>query len=436
MLAAVLLAALPIWLSPLLAVPFAAAVSAVKADRIFPARMRDPVRRLAWLSVYATLPAGVVGLGLAVGRGVVPNESYFQFMLGVYDAAEWYDGQPWAQPVVLAPLTLLVGVLSIALRRPEVIARLGYTLGLVGKLSLGLYVLSLFTLIAPGPFVLQLGQTTDELRDRLAKLLHDQQTEGTFYLATQVVAGTLSDPTTRSQFSEIVRSTAQVRQRLGCPPDSFSSCWPAPGAEMFKRAMPHPGPRVPDPPLPATRDLRALHQDLSEAEAEVGVIKEREKATQDTIDATVAAMTDLLPFGKLANAIAGELWEALIDRYGSRLAEKANALVGVATDRLEMVASQSTGDITGMVRQTVIAVGTAAATLGPLALLPGPDPDAKSVANWDEALTKVRAELEPGKSLYDELQRRAADAGYHVPGTSRPPRPPEPGIIHPEPRMR
>jgi hypothetical protein len=432
-----LLTALAVWLSPLLAVPLAAAVAA-KVGRLLPKSVRDPAQPLAWLTVYVTLPAGIVGLALALGRDVVPTEFYFRFMLEVYDVAEWSDRQLWMQPIMLGPLAMVVGVLSIAFRRPEVIARLGRGLGLLSKLSLALYVLSLFTLVSSGPFKLQLGQTTDELRDRLAAALREQQTAGEFYLATRIVAATLSDgdPTIQSQFAEIVRDTAEVRRRLGCSSTSNVSCWPAPDAAMFERAMPRQDQArfTADPPMPATTDLRVLRRHLQEAEARTKAIEERQKATQETIDATVAAMTDLLPFGKLANAIAGELWEATISRYGHILAERANALAGAAPDQLEAVASQSINDIAALVRQTVIAIGATAARLGPLALLPGPEPDAKSVDDWDKVLNDVQANLKPGSSVYRELQTRASDHGYNVPGRVRP-QPPEPGF-HPGPRLR
>jgi hypothetical protein len=412
-----------IWISPWLLLPLTG-LAVARTTFCLPRPLQDPVERLGWLTMYSTLPVGIAGLALAIGKKELPADDYLWLMLRIYDLHQWTDNQVWLKPVFLAPLLGAAGILAIIMARPGIIAWLGWFAGLAGQAALSLYVLSLFSLVTPGPFELKLDEITAEMRDRLQLSLQLQQDAEKKYLADKAVAVLLSDKGAieQSHVIDVIRDAETIARRLGCRRDAT----PAAGCGMtlsvrlaFEQSLPQ---LEPDSPVPRDRtatgapdssaplqlsELPVLTQAANVADATTDMFRKRSQAVKATIDAMIDTLADLLPFGELANSAFGDLSDAIADRYGDPLIERAAALGRLALGALDQLSvSRIVADVPRAIAQAATALHDAVLNRGPWVLALGPNALQEELDRLERTIKDIETTMPRSSTVNAELMAK------------------------------
>ena len=408
-----------IWMSPWLLLPVVGAIVAHANSRL-PEPLRDPVKRLGLLTAYSTLPVGIVGLALAVGKGLLPPDDFLWLMVRVYDLHQWTGDQIWLKPVVLVPLLCGVGILSIAIGRPGIIARFGQFAGLTGQAALSLYVLSLFSLVTPGPFELKLDDATSEMRGRLQVSLQLQRDAEKEYLAKKAVMVLLEDKAAleHSHLVDVVRDAEIIARRLGCARDvtncglvraAFEQSLPkldAPAPPLLGAPMASSGPTRGSTP-PESDGLPALEAAVVAADAATVMLRKKDKEAEKAIDAMIGTLADLLPFGEIANSVVGEIAAAVASRFGDALVERSLEMTGLAAAALdELAVSQLVADVPRAIAQAAAALHDGVVRRGSWVLVRGPDAPQEELDQDERAIKNIELTKPRGSTVNAELAKR------------------------------
>ena len=419
-----------IWISPWLLLPVAGAIVARASCRL-PGPLRDPVKRLGWLTTYSTLPVGIAGLALAVGKGVLPPDDFLWLMLRTYDLHQWTDHQIWLKPVVLVPLLGAAGILSIATARPEIIARFGRLAGLAGQAALSLYVLSLFSFITPGPFVMKLNEADQLERNHLKTSLQLQRDAEKEYLANMAVMVLLENKAVEesSHLADITRDAEIIARRLGCARDAAptATCGMVPSIRTaFERSLPKLDASAPPasdgrrasggPTLGAAsaepEGLPALKQAVADADTATERLRKKGKAAMETIYAMIGTLADLLPFDPPVTAVVSEICVAVAARYGDTLEKRSDEVMHLGVAALdELGVRRLIADVPRAIAQAAATLHDAAVRGGPWVLVLGPDATQEELDSEERFIKEIETTMPRGSTVNMELAKRLRERG-------------------------
>jgi hypothetical protein len=396
---------------------------AVWISRRPPEILRETVARLGTLAVITTLPVAALAVALPHGDALLGPDNALALNLLIYRLHDWVEHRWWLGPAFVVPMLVGTGFLSYVTCQPGVIKAAGRVTGVVGRISLALYVLSLFSLVAPGPVALNIDAATEATRARLQVQLNLQRDAETEYLATNTLHVLLGEPSNAAQqgLADVARDVMTLAQRLGCANDTTQpkcrSSLPPAVARAFAQALnketgtPAAGATTASPaPADAGAATPARPETLPERAAALAKatttterLHERSEALAETLDATAGAMADALPFGQLAKAVLGELF-GVIGRAGAAMlspgAEPAAQPDDPAFRRTAQLLSRAVAAAAAILHRAV-------AARGPFVLLRSAD---ATQAELDQA---ERAAAQPESTVSDlltpELRAALAD---------------------------
>lgn len=401
-------AAFLIWLSPWLLISIAAAGIIKGCDyQAWPNAFGDPLKRVAWCTIWAALPVGIAGLLLTTRAQLLPSDAVLWLMLRTYDAHHWLDEQIWLKPKVLIPVIGLAGIVSFITVRSAVIGHLGRFIGLSERIALSLYALSLFSFIAPGPFELKLDEATAEMRSRLRTELAYLKDAEKRYLAKNAVLVALKDADVVESVREVLRDAETLRQRLGCKnaaePSGGCQIWPN-FPHLFGDALPD----IPKPPVHSEaslpQDLPALQLATITATGATSRVEARIESVKATTDALIGSLTDLLPFGGIANSVIGDVAAAVALRFGDALIARSPTSIEamLAPENVDRVVA----DIPHAIREAAATIHDKVAHQGIWVLFAKPGTSDADLAKFESRVKEFEARLPPGTTLDVELHRR------------------------------
>jgi uncharacterized membrane protein len=422
-----LLAAISLWaLVPL------AALLAARVSRRLPPPYDEAAERTAVLTFYATLPAAILGVLFSLFRAIASPGDALALTVRIYTWHHWLKDQVWLEPEVLVPAFVLAGGLSVWLARPGPVAALGRAAQLAGRATLAIYVLSLFSFVAPGPVTYHVDTMTAEQRDRLKVRMALNLDAEKQYLSDGAIAASLSDQASpdRTGIVQVVAEVAKLAQRFGCNRNEETMCT-CPVlqdfAHTFAEALPPPDVSPATPAASDDRQPPAALPDILRASAQADeaaeTIDKRREAMKTTLDNAVASIADWLPFGSLATASIGEIAAAVSTRYGDTLITRMSALTPAAE-------RAAIAGVPAAIAQAAAWLRDAVAQRGALVLVLGLGASADLLDLTERNVQAAESRLRPGQTIMDLArdEARAENARLHAISAGAVDRPGERGV--------